>query len=50
MPRDKERGLYGNVIECGKIYDLKKQRLNVIDNVRNYLIRIMERSVRNIVY
>ena len=24
MPRDKERGLYGNVIECGKIYDLKK--------------------------
>ena len=24
MPRDKERGLYGNVIEYGKIYDLKK--------------------------
>ena len=50
MPRDKERGLYGNVIECGKIADLKKLRLNRIDNILNYFILIKERSVLHIVF
>ena len=50
MPRDKERGLYGNVIECGKIYDLKKLRLNRIDNILNYFIFIKEQSLLHIVF
>ena len=50
MPRDKEWGLYGNVIECGKIYDLKKLRLNRIDNILNYFIFIKEQSLLHIVF
>ena len=50
MPRDKEWGLYGNVIECGKIADLKKLRLNRIDNILNYLIFIKEQSLLHIVF
>ena len=50
MPRDKEWGLYGNVIECGKIADLKKLRLNRIDNILNYFIFIKEQSLLHIVF